>query len=616
MKTTIKARLLRLGCLVGSVMGAALTAAATIGMYLLTVNNTNTLGAYSVKSTATTLNDELVFLSETLEDSQPSATETSEFNAVFTHGSNVGYDYSSVNTYIDGLSEGQCISTPAVTKNDGERVILAAKKRSAGDTIIGELSYSYFLGIAESLKLDDGDFGFITDKDGNVIFASDYENTKSGLNISSLGLKPVINSNANGDSSNMILKTSLMGDSRAHISFTSLENTGLRVVYGTNYGQQLTFFYIVLAIMIGIFISLLIAAVVISIKIAKSVSDSLTPTTDRLVLLSQGDLKTEPTKNNRGDETQVLSEAMAKTMNAVSGYINDIDYVLSEICSGNLKARSKIEYSGDFISIKESLDKISVTLLDIMTDISKAGNEVLTGSETLSASAQILAENSSTEAATLEEINSMANDIGTHIITNTSSTEKATQLLETVIKDVTDGNTTMSEMSASMNDIKTSSDQIQKIVKIIEDIAFQTNILSLNAAVEAARAGEAGKGFAVVADEVRNLATKSAEAAKNTMVLVNRSAEAVDKGAVSTQQTEESLNKINTSINEFGSIMNGISHASQEQEQAIKQINVGLDQITNAVQSNTATAEETSAYSLELKNQADYLNKRVSQFKL
>ena len=284
--------------------------------------------------------------------------------------------------------------------------------------------------------------------------------------------------------------------------------------------------------------------------------------------------------------------------------------------NGNLNVTSDLEYVGDFQEIKVSLIKIRDNLKSTISGIKEASDKVASDSTVLSSSAQLLAENTSEEASTLEEISSMTNDIQTNVGKNTSATIEASDLLKNVVETVEIGSKKMNEMKESMDEIQRSSEEIEKIVKMIDDIAFQTNILSLNAAVEAARAGAAGKGFAVVADEVRNLATKSAEAAKSTMDLVETSARSVKLGGELTNETDESLKAINTSIGQFAQLMDGITEASKEQENAIKQITLGIEQLANSVQSNSATAEESAASTGELNRLAGILKDEVQHFNI
>ena len=208
----------------------------------------------------------------------------------------------------------------------------------------------------------------------------------------------------------------------------------------------------------------------------------------------------------------------------------------------------------------------------------------------------------------------MTAGIESNAVSNTETTDKASKVLDEVMVNIETGGETINEMANAMNEIKTTSDEIQSVISIIEDISFQTNILALNAAVEAARAGDAGKGFAVVADEVRVLATKSSEAAKNTMNLVQQSSIAVNRGTDVSEKTRYSFEAIRKSTEEFKKLMETISKATEEQTRAIKEINSGLESITTTIQSNSASAEESAASSLELKTQADILHSQVSKF--
>jgi len=199
---------------------------------------------------------------------------------------------------------------------------------------------------------------------------------------------------------------------------------------------------------------------------------------------------------------------------------------------------------------------------------------------------------------------------------NASSASNANQLANAAYGEVKRGNESMQKMISAMTEISDSSSEIGKIIKTIEDIAFQTNILALNAAVEAARAGAAGKGFAVVADEVRNLASKSAEAAKNTTALIESSANSVKYGTEIANQTAQSLSEIIDGVSKTSDLIGEISRATNEQATSINQVTLGVDQISAVVQNNSATSEESAASSEELNNQAQMLKTLVGKFKI
>lgn len=216
----------------------------------------------------------------------------------------------------------------------------------------------------------------------------------------------------------------------------------------------------------------------------------------------------------------------------------------------------------------------------------------------------------------MEELAATINEISNQVKSNAENAHNVNKLADDVGLKMTESNQQMQTMIEAMKEISSSSSEIGKIIKTIEDIAFQTNILALNAAVEAARAGEAGKGFAVVADEVRNLASKSAEASKNTAVLIESSILAVEKGTKIADETAHTLLESVEGAQKVTRTIDQISKASEEQASSISQITQGIDQISNVVQTNSATAEESAAASEELSGQAQILKGLISQFKL
>ena len=243
-------------------------------------------------------------------------------------------------------------------------------------------------------------------------------------------------------------------------------------------------------------------------------------------------------------------------------------------------------------------------------------NKWLIGSNQISDSSVVLSEGSTEQASSIEELTASLEEISVHTEHNAEDANKANELTSTVKESADRGNNQMQEMLVAIEEINTSSNNINRIIKVIDDIAFQTNILALNAAVEAARAGQYGKGFAVVAEEVRTLAAKSANAAKETTELIEASIEKVNDGTRIAKETADSLNTIVQEIDVVYEIINNIATSSNEQATGIDQINQGIIQVSDVVQTNSSTAEEAAAASEELAGQAALLQDMVGRFKL
>lgn len=331
--------------------------------------------------------------------------------------------------------------------------------------------------------------------------------------------------------------------------------------------------------------------------------------------IAEGDLDVHlPSRSN--DEIGMLSAAFDTTASRLRSIIGDANYLLESMAQGNFSVKTREErfYVGEFKDLLASMRKINTSLSNTISQINEASDQVSSGSGQVSSGAQALSQGATEQASAVEELAATISEISAKVGSNAQNAAQASQKAEVVGDELVDGNQQMQEMIRAMNEINQSSSEIGKIIKTIEDIAFQTNILALNAAVEAARAGAAGKGFAVVADEVRNLASKSAEASKNTSVLIQNSIRAVENGAKIADNTARSLLAIVDGAKEVASTVDMISAASQEQAAAISQVTQGVDQISNVVQTNSATAEESAAASEELSGQASMLKELVGRF--
>lgn len=334
--------------------------------------------------------------------------------------------------------------------------------------------------------------------------------------------------------------------------------------------------------------------------------------------IAEGDLDQSITYNSR-DELGTLATNFNKTVGRLRNYVNYIDEisnVLRQIAGGNLVFELTLDYEGEFAKVKQALEEISRSLNETLGQINQAADQVSSGSDQVSSGAQALSQGATEQASSIEELAATINEISTQVKDTAATANEVRRQTDQTGEQVATSNTQMQEMIAAMTEISDKSGQISKIIKTIEDIAFQTNILALNAAVEAARAGEAGKGFAVVADEVRNLASKSSEASKSTAGLIEGTVQAVEKGTEIANATAESLFAVVESTKGVVASVDKIASAADQQADSIEQVTLGIDQISSVVQTNSATAQESAAASEELSSQAQVMKNLVGRFTL
>ncbi len=331
--------------------------------------------------------------------------------------------------------------------------------------------------------------------------------------------------------------------------------------------------------------------------------------------LSEGNLNIDNSYVS-DDEMGEMSRDLNETIENLSSYVNDISRVIENIANENLNVETLIEYKGNFKPIKDSLDNIIGSFNSIFKNIHQASDLVASSSEEIASTTQSLSDGAVEQSNAVEDLFSKFNEVLIKINKNTESTKKADEVFENTRRMVLDGNKKMEELMISMNRIDEMSNEIEAIISTIEDIASQTNLLALNAAIEAARAGEAGKGFAIVAEEVKLLAEQSSKEVKHTNQIIQNSMKFVKNSNVLAKETLDALDDIVKNVDNTAELVKEIANSSQYQSEALGDMSVKVDKISEVIQMNSATAEETAAATQELASQAELLEQEISKFRL
>ncbi len=605
MKTSITRRLLRLGILCTGVAAFAVAIISAVSINLVETHFSDNFGETVISSVVSSLQEEAEYLHNGLVKAIP-GEENDIFDDVFLLGDKKDFDYN------DFINESKGLKKDSINIGyirNAEVMLVALNK---GDSIIvGSLEPGYF-DYALNIMQDNDCKGYMVNiEDSRVMLATDKEECGSIISDNKLY-------NKNLEKAAAGVSFSDGGVFSKYIVYSDVlpDNPEFCVIYSMKSSNVYGFGIICLAIIAAGAALLTVTGVIVSINVAKKISNSITPTAMCLDKFARGEIDNTFKANKRGDETEMLSQAMEKTITNLGRYIRDIDYMLSEISNGNLTVESTCDYEGDFNNIKNSLEKISVSLRSTFDTIRNVGDQVNTGVETLTDGAQNLANNSSSEADTLGGIELLVQGINENVSANEEMTVRMKGLASRTVQSVENGNSSMNNLSNAIEEIRQASDEIQSITKLIDDIAFQTNILALNAAVEAARAGSAGKGFAVVADEVRNLASKSAEAAKDAVTVIGKTVEAVERGVGLNESVLLSLKEVSNAVHEFSGLAEKVAISSEKQAADIKTLNSGLSELSDAVNNNASTAQMSAASAQELSGQTQVLEQQLKKFKI
>lgn len=342
------------------------------------------------------------------------------------------------------------------------------------------------------------------------------------------------------------------------------------------------------------------------------------PLTEIMAVLKQmqlGSLSVSVTGSYPGDYAQI-KEALNDTVSTIKSYVDEVSKILENMSIGVLTYSIESDYRGDFATLRDSINRINESLNVLLKDILLSANQVAAGTRHVSDGNQTISVGATEQSSAIEQLTATITHIADQTKLNAQHAGEVKSLSADLGSNAKSGNDDMENMQQAMVDIRTSSENISKIIKVIDGIAFQTNILALNAAVEAARAGVHGRGFAVVADEVRNLAARSANAAAETTELIENSILKVQQGTHIANQTAESLRRIVDGVENTAKLVSDIADASNSQANAIVQVNSGIENLSIVVQNNSATSEQTAAAAQELSSQAEMLRTMVMQFTL
>ncbi len=383
------------------------------------------------------------------------------------------------------------------------------------------------------------------------------------------------------------------------ISEEHMHNTVMTMHYVTIGGLTLTI------------ISLLSLVIYIMRRVVKPILTI----TSRTKPLQDGNLKLELTYNAK-DEIGDLSRTLRNSIEQISKYIEDINYMMGELSRGNFNVRTSVPFIGDFSSIATSIESFTDSLSAAMGNINNVEQKVFGHARTLSDGSQMLAQGATEQASAVEELSSTLDELARSAKQNIQKASEMRDNAHLTGKQVNLSSQQMDQLISAMDNISATSQQIEKIISTIENIASQTNILALNAAVEASRAGEAGKGFAVVAVEVRNLAAQSDQAAKASKELIENSVLATERGSKIVKEVSESLRKTLDLVLKSNSAIDDITDAVEEEATSIEQVAEGIGQIASVVQTNSANSEESAAVSAELFEQVNRMQDQTSKFRL
>lgn len=511
------------------------------------------------------------------------------------------------------------ISEVTLSKYTNTYGISVAAPICSGNAINGvvyfRMDIDFMTDILKGVHISNNSYAYLIDQDGNIIvhpsedLILNYNLLEQSGNMKTLGEQMTAGEAGNGQYT-FDQQVILCG-------FSPVENTnGWSLVIAapnsdyTESSDRVTKISLFISAL-GIFFAILISAV-----IAKSICKPIQSVKNAMMSISQGNLTANIKPATGKDELAVLQNTTISLVNTLGSIIGDTNYILDRMASCDLTTDDMKNYPGEFNKLSHSVNSIRHTLTQLIVEIQNSVYNVENGSHELAQATSLMSQGAVTQASSIQTLADDLTDIVKRIQNNSENEDLINSKLSTLDGQIQTANGQMQELKEAVESVETMSSDIQKIVSTIDSIAFQTNILSLNASVEAARAGEMGKGFAVVAEEVRNLAVKSGDASKKTSDLINECIASIENAKICADATFESLSGIVTDSAEIASAFQSISEDTTEQAAKSTRIQQEVNNISDVVQTNTSTAEETASATSALSEQAENLKEMIRHFQV
>ena len=511
------------------------------------------------------------------------------------------------------------MTEPYEDVNTGKIVLtISAPVYNAMGNIVGVVGLDILLddviGMLSEYRIGESGYIMLLSEDGMFIYHPEekYINTYiSDMGISQVVVDAVLNKQE--------LFTRYKINGQGNFGYVmNVGDTGYVVISSIAGSEYFSSIFYICTSLIAVFVVGMFIILITMKRVTSQITRPLEELNDTAQKLAEGNLQVELEVTSE-DEIGELAESIGKTVTRLKEYINYIDEiadVLGKIADGKLKIDLKYSYAGEFGKVKDALIHISESMIGVMQNIHNSAEQVGAGSDDLARAAQGLAEGAEAQAAAIEELLATAVTVAEQVEENKDDAEKSAVHTNEVTVMMEESQQQMYQMREAMNKIQEASQKVVGIIKTIEDIADQTNLLSLNASIEAARAGEAGRGFAVVAGEIGNLANESARAVNTTRELIGLSLDEIEKGNALVDDVVESLSRAVGKVDEVNEMIQKTAENAVVQMQSMNQIKAGVEEMSRGIQDNSAMAEQTSATSEELAAQVVTLNELVSKFEL